>query len=651
MQEKGPNWWVKLSDFGCSKEATTLRTTVGTPPYWAPELCHIFTHADEESCDCVEDRTYSFEVDIWAVGVIAYRSATGVLPFGDNLRSKLYRYVRRSDAFPGSPLLTDDSQSFMEWLMSRSPSDRPTAIQALAHPWIIPSSPSSPSTSRAEARRPPEPTTSVVSNTIEASGRWTTNRLSSCNLQQDGSNVDEATSRAGVASLPDGEGGQTKRPSDESPLYVSTKDQPSETSYSGLSLSKLFRHPLSFIARRRSDTTPNNSPVVGDSSGTALLKHDGQATDGEFSGFTSLHGTIPPCEARPIITARAETKISLAMIDEQKCVPASEVVASPSVTSLAFSPDGKWFACGHLDIYLEGHQPELIIWSIDNLGHFRKSHSLTLTTDPLKISFSSDSQRLVLFLPRMSLSWKRERLLAVSCTLGEQGHFEPVMSHYISNNRCVKRDEMVNDGRRIVLVWSDPKSKMRRMTIWDANERGSFGIFQEHEEPNDEFVWSQDGENYLSFKKRRANKPNSPHVFKSKTPGGMLLGHPLLIAGWFGSVAAFSPDGRWCAIDTVFGVDGLLVHEIMQGGRWKLHASLGSGNRASAITFSPDSQTLVVSWCNPDKLTIWRLDGSDKFNVISEEKRKGANCLAFSSSGRLLAIGDGSGMSGMIQMK
>ncbi|RSL67378.1 hypothetical protein CEP53_003036 [Fusarium sp. AF-6] len=93
VQEKGPNWWVKLSDFGCSKEATTLQTTVGTPPYWAPELCHIFTRADEDSHDWIENRTYSFQVDIWSAGVIAFRLVTGVLPFGSNLHSELYCYT------------------------------------------------------------------------------------------------------------------------------------------------------------------------------------------------------------------------------------------------------------------------------------------------------------------------------------------------------------------------------------------------------------------------------------------------------------------------------------------------------------------------------------------------------------------------------
>ncbi|KAH7268051.1 kinase-like domain-containing protein [Fusarium solani] len=127
VQEKGPNWWIKLSDFGCSKEATTLRTTVGTPPYWAPELCHIFTRADEDAYDFVEHRTYSFQVDIWSAGVIAFRLATGVLPFGRNLHSELYCYVRRGSSLPSSPLLTDQSRPFMESLMSRSPGDRPTA--------------------------------------------------------------------------------------------------------------------------------------------------------------------------------------------------------------------------------------------------------------------------------------------------------------------------------------------------------------------------------------------------------------------------------------------------------------------------------------------------------------------------------------------
>ncbi|RSL67393.1 hypothetical protein CEP51_012659 [Fusarium floridanum] len=162
------------------------------------------------------------------------------------------------------------------------------------------------------------------------------------------------------------------------------------------------------------------------------------------------------------------------------------------------------------------------------------------------------------------------------------------MSHYISSDDRVETDAIVKNGRRIILVWYDPKSKQRRMTIWDASsDGGDFEIFQEHEEPNDTFVWSEDGEQYLGV---RVDKTNGHHFSKSRAPGDMLLRQPLLTKYGLRSKAAFSPDGRWCAVDSFHA---LLVFEIMEGRSWKFHASLDCRGIVSSLTFSPDSGTLV----------------------------------------------------------
>lgn len=60
LSSKGPDAELKLADFGISKILTdqTLTTNCGTPIYMAPEI--IF------------GREYSYEVDIWSVGITMY---------------------------------------------------------------------------------------------------------------------------------------------------------------------------------------------------------------------------------------------------------------------------------------------------------------------------------------------------------------------------------------------------------------------------------------------------------------------------------------------------------------------------------------------------------------------------------------------------
>jgi WD40 repeat protein len=349
-----------------------------------------------------------------------------------------------------------------------------------------------------------------------------------------------------------------------------------------------------------------------------------------------------------MITTSAETTMTLTVETGQDFLEMDKRLLSGTVTSLDFSPDGKWFASRRLPGDPEEGISGICIWKVDEQGVSQKSHSLTWECRrqmPVKVLFSSDSLGLVVFLAREPSRSSHEQLIAVSCILGARGYFEPVVGYYISNNKCVKRNAILKNGRRIILVWYDPKSKQRRMTIWDVNSEGDFEIFQEHEEPNDAFVWSEDGEQYLGV---RADKTNGHHFSKSQTPGGMLLRQPLPTKYWLRSKAAFSPDGRWCAVDTLHSYQGLLVFEIMDGGGWELHASLGCRGTVSSIMFSPDSGTLVVSWWS-NILCIWQLDSADKFKVISQDRHERAGCLAFLPDGRLLTVGGSSGISRIVQ--
>jgi len=128
----GPDWWVKIADFGISKrtEASALRTVVGTEAYLAPEVRGIYTmDAKPEDAD-----VYSLAVDMWSVGAIAFQMLAGRSPFPDGL--SLFHYVVSSSPFPMDGAIGTECADFVRKTMAASPRHRPTAGDALAHPWV-----------------------------------------------------------------------------------------------------------------------------------------------------------------------------------------------------------------------------------------------------------------------------------------------------------------------------------------------------------------------------------------------------------------------------------------------------------------------------------------------------------------------------------
>ena len=64
---------VKITDFGLSKqktrESSNMRSMVGTPNYWCPEL--------------VQDTPYTDKADVWALGCILYEMCMLQPPFAN----------------------------------------------------------------------------------------------------------------------------------------------------------------------------------------------------------------------------------------------------------------------------------------------------------------------------------------------------------------------------------------------------------------------------------------------------------------------------------------------------------------------------------------------------------------------------------------
>jgi len=90
---------VKLGDFGlCTKvefEGERKRTVCGTPNYIAPEVLE-------------SKNGHSYEVDVWALGVIIYTLVYGIPPFETDHIKKTYAKIKSIDySFPQRPNVSE----------------------------------------------------------------------------------------------------------------------------------------------------------------------------------------------------------------------------------------------------------------------------------------------------------------------------------------------------------------------------------------------------------------------------------------------------------------------------------------------------------------------------------------------------------------
>eukprot|EP00644_Phytophthora_capsici_P014907 jgi/Phyca11/554820/estExt2_Genewise1Plus.C_PHYCAscaffold_650113 len=127
---------VKVADFGLSRrqrqgEQIIEKFPNGTVAYWAPEI--ITRHPQD------------FSVDMWAFGVLAYITLTGVHPFdprGDKSDAEIVKEIA-TGSYDGkfhshlcTSSLSADAKDFLTQLLDSDPSKRLTATQAMLHPWL-----------------------------------------------------------------------------------------------------------------------------------------------------------------------------------------------------------------------------------------------------------------------------------------------------------------------------------------------------------------------------------------------------------------------------------------------------------------------------------------------------------------------------------
>jgi WD40 repeat protein len=169
---RGPDWWVKIADFGISKRATegltALRTITGTPAFTAPEVLGFI-----QSSDRPEEDAYTNAVDIWSLSVVTFLVLTGETLFKDQRR--LGQYVTGSFKFPSHTLsayqVSEKGCEFVRSLMAPKPEDRPGVKECLQHSWLSyltqPETPYEPHTSTGAAGKE----TTLTSNAVTLPSR------------------------------------------------------------------------------------------------------------------------------------------------------------------------------------------------------------------------------------------------------------------------------------------------------------------------------------------------------------------------------------------------------------------------------------------------------------------------------------------------
>lgn len=120
---------VKIGDFGLAAKiefyGQQRDTMCGTPNFLAPEILDM------------EGEGHSYEVDIWALGVILYAMLVGTPPFeGKDVQSTYGRIKGVRYDFPDSSRLSLQSKDLVGQMLKPDPLDRPTIPEILSHPWM-----------------------------------------------------------------------------------------------------------------------------------------------------------------------------------------------------------------------------------------------------------------------------------------------------------------------------------------------------------------------------------------------------------------------------------------------------------------------------------------------------------------------------------
>ena len=118
---------IKLIDFGLSRKYNTnekMHTILGTPYYIAPEVLK---------------GEYDQKCDIWSIGAITYIMLCGQPPFNAETNNEIFTKIVKSELrFDEDKwsAISPQAVDFVKLCLTKNPEKRPSAIEALNHPWF-----------------------------------------------------------------------------------------------------------------------------------------------------------------------------------------------------------------------------------------------------------------------------------------------------------------------------------------------------------------------------------------------------------------------------------------------------------------------------------------------------------------------------------
>jgi polo-like kinase 1 len=121
---------IKIGDFGLAAQLKQpdekKRTLCGTPNYIAPEVL------DQSGPG------HSFEVDVWAIGVILYSLLIGKPPFETKTVEETYSRIRANNyGFPADKPISNEAKELITKLLHPQPAMRPKIDEILSHPFFF----------------------------------------------------------------------------------------------------------------------------------------------------------------------------------------------------------------------------------------------------------------------------------------------------------------------------------------------------------------------------------------------------------------------------------------------------------------------------------------------------------------------------------